>query len=1082
MKIDGRASTRESCMAAKMSVVSDCPLSANSDRVRVKDLKVDYLDEPLGLENLRPHLSWRLESDERNVRQSAYRVLVASEDATLRAGRGDLWDSGKVHSRKSIGIEYSGRRLISRQRCWWCVQVWDENGSASAASESSCWEMGLLESNDWAAQWLAVEDPVSKSDREASSVWIWGPTAVDAGRPRRFRFTFQLLARSRAAELFAAVAYDGAWRVSGIWIDGAKVVPADSDNVSAQWLTVQSLEAGEHVVAVEVTPRWLPSFMAAMSRTDGLTVLARLPLESGETLRIQSGPSWRTSIAGDSGWNALCYDDKTWDLARQASVVGFVPWPARPAMYLRRLFSVDKPLSKARLYATALGAYEARLNGERVGDALLTPEPSQYDKRVLYRVYDITSMLRPGLNALGLIVGDGWYASGEGRFEWGGPPRRVLAQLELSFVDGSQEVIATGPGWRTAESPIRASEIRVGEVYDARLEQRGWDTSTFDDAQWQEAEAAPKPACLLRAQTSPPIRVMDRLTARAISQPNPVTYVFDFGQNLAGWCRLHVTGNRGTRVELRFAELLTASGEVEFCYNVDMGEPKRDVFILRGDASGETFEPRFTYRGFRYVQVAGLPEVPQLDSLEAVVIRSDLDITGRLRIGDPLIEALWDITLRTQCCNFAGIPTDCPSREQRGWMNDVGHFWDAASFNMDIGAFSSRQMENAVDGQLPDGAFPMFAPWPPKLASIISGPPGWGDGGIILPWVVWQRYGDTSIIERNWDAMNCYVRFILNNNPNYLWRNKRGGDFGDWLATDQVTFDPESARTTPKELIGTAYWARSADLLSQMALAIGRSDDSARLRTMFDRVCQAFVEAYVTPEGVVGDGSQTCYVLALQFGLLPASIRKAAAERLAADIRARGVALTTGFLGTPFILDVLANAGFTDLAYGLLLRTDYPSWGYMLRQGATTLWESWSGEIEWENKKCKISHNHFALGGICGFLFRRIAGIDAGAAGFETIIVRPVLDARVRRAGADYESIMGKISTDWIQGLDGGFELVVVVPANTSARIYLPAGPESRIEESRQEISRRTEITVVSRLDQEAVIEVGSGRYRFCVR
>ena len=330
--------------------------------------------------------------------------------------------------------------------------------------------------------------------------------------------------------------------------------------------------------------------------------------------------------------------------------------------------------------------------------------------------------------------------------------------------------------------------------------------------------------------------------------------------------------------------------------------------------------------------------------------------------------------------------------------------------------------------------------------------------------------------------MNRHVQFILDHNPNYLWRNRRGADFGDWLATDQVTFDPASARSTPKELVGTAYWAYSVDLLAQMAQAIGRAEASARLRQLFERIREAFIATYVTPEGVVGDGSQTCHVLALRFGLLPEDIRQAAGERLAADIRQRGVALTTGFLGTQFILDALTDAGFPEIAYDLLLRTDYPSWGYMLRQGATTLWESWSGEIEWEGRISKISQNHFALGSICGFIFRRVAGLDAAAPGFETIVIRPTRDPRVKKGGGDYDSVMGRISTDWIQAPDGSFMLDVTIPANATAHIHLPAQRNSWIEEGGKEISLCEDMRVLKRFDHEAVIEVGSGRYRFLVR
>jgi alpha-L-rhamnosidase len=1089
-KIARREFTMASGLTAGVAALATNRLYARSVRVRVVDLKVDYLNTPLGLENLRPQLSWRLESSERNVRQSAYRILVASSEEALKEGRGDLWGSGKIESRKSFGIPYQGRALTSRQRCWWAVQIWDERDVASVPSAPSWWEMGLLGPREWIAQWLAAEDAVARADREAGLHWIWGEPTREKST-RRFRFEFQLPGASQAGELYA-VTNDWSWwtQITRIWIDGevlsgtgiwsfdwSTIAPTAAPDSLSNWLALRPLSAGEHLIAVEVNTATLPTNVTVVH---GLAFLARFQLETGEMLRIGSSTHGKTSLAEDEDWFRPRYSDWAWETTRPAPIESYQPWPAQPAMHLRREFSIEKPVAKARLYATALGAYEGRLNGRRIGDALLTPEVSRFDKRVLYRVYDVTQMLRPGVNVLGFTVGDGWYASFDGRFAWGLPPRRMLAQLELYLADGFRQIVATGPGWRAAQSAIRVSEIRFGEVYDARLEQPGWDTAQFDDSRWQDAAVSDSAPGRLVAQMCPPIRVTQRLSVRAISQPNPGIFVFDFGQNFGGWCRLKVQGARGTRVELKFAELLAPSGEVLQVYT-SIGEPKRDVFILKGDAAGETFEPHFTYRGFRYVQVSGLPVEPTVQSLEGVVVHSDLGFTGRLRVGAPLVDQLWRNTLWSQRSNFVGIPTDCPSREQRGWMGDAGIFWDAAAFNMDVYAFTSRQMDNVADGQAENGAFPMVAPVPRSNDAIYlddGSPPGWGDAGVILPWIAWRRYGDLAIVEKNWDAMNRYLQFILDHNPDYVWRNKRGRDYGDFLALAQIKL-PSTLPTTPKDLIGTAYWAHSAVLLTQMTEAIGRTDDANRLQAISDRVRRAFNEAFVKSDGTVGEGSQTGYILALQFGLLPEKTKRAAAAQLATDIRGRGVSLTTGILGTQFVLDVLADAGFADLTYDLLLRTEFPSWGHMIRRGATTIWESWSGELQDGDKIIQMSRNHYQLGSVCGFLFRRMAGIDAATPGFETIRIRPVLDARVKYGGADYDSVMGRVSTDWTQASDSRFTLDVIIPANATAYIHLPASRDSRIEEGRREIADRNDMRIVNRLDREAVVELGSGTYRF---
>jgi alpha-L-rhamnosidase len=1079
---------------AGVTAIPSISLRAKSPRVRATGLKVDYFDRPLGLENPTPQLSWRIESAERNVRQRGYRVLVASSQEGLQAGNADLWDSGRVESRRTFGIRYEGKRLTSRMRCWWSVDIWEEQGVAAVSSGVSWWEMGLLEPHDWTAQWVVAEDPATQPDHRAGLYWIWGaPTRGKTAR--RFRARFNLPTACDEGALYV-VTNDWSWwaQITRVWIDGVAVAgtgtwlesttiaPTSAPDSLSDWIPLESLGAGEHLIAIEILTDELPSYIADSDHAHGLAFMARFPLSNGETQRVASGPHWKTSLGTESDWESQSFDDSPWQAAQAVRIDNFQPWPAQAALNLRREFPLKKGAVRARLYITALGANEARVNGHRVGDAFLAPEVSCFNKRVRYRAYDVTRMLQTGQNAIGLTVGDGWYAGFDGRYAWGVPPRRVLAQLEVTFADGSQYTLRTGPEWRVAQSPIRKSSIRSGEIFDARVSQQGWDAAQFDDSRWSAAQVAEKPSCQVTADVCPPIRVTQILQPRVVTQPRPGIRVFDFGQNFSGWCRLKVKGAQGTGIELKFAELLTPSGEISQTY-MNMGEPKRDIFILRGDSAGETFEPHFTYRGFRYVQVAAMGAQPSTLKLEGVVIHSDLEMTGTLRIEAAQIEQLWRTTLWTQRSNFVAIPTDCPSREQRGWTGDAGVFWDAAAFNMDICGFTSRYMQNIADSQREDGAFPLVAPVPQNNdAFFLSGAsaPGWGDAGIILPWTVWRRYGDLSIIRQNWDAMNRYLQFILDHNPDFVWRNNRGADFGDHLALDEMS-SPGVLPATPNDLIGTAYWAHSAELLAQMSEAIGARNDQARLRAVSTRVREAFVKEFVKADGTVGNDTQAGYFLALSFGLLSGNAKRLATDKLEAAIRRQGVALTTGMLGTQFSLDVLADSGLTSLAYDLLLRSAFPSWGYMLRHGATTLWEGWSGEDQEGGTPIKLSQNHFLLGSICGFLFRRVAGIDAMTPGFESIIVRPVLDPRVKQGGGGYQSVVGKISTDWTQHPDGSLSLDVEIPANASAHVYLPARPGKVVRESGHAISGRSDLKRVTRSELEAVIEIGSGRYLFTV-
>jgi alpha-L-rhamnosidase len=1039
--------------------------AAQGASTRVVGLAVDGVERPLGLQSAKPQLSWRIESDARDVRQGAYRIRVASSPARLAAGEADVWDSGKVVSDQSFGVAYGGPALQSRARLHWSVQIWAQNGAPSAPSQASWWEMGLLAPADWSAAWIAATTPELEADRAAGSHWIWGETGADAA-PRQFRFRFDLPAAPLDARLTLMVQSE----MTGLWLNGeAMALDPVGQSGSAQAFDL-ALKPGVNVVALEALAKPANDKDHPIGRVGGVL---RMRLADGQVRRLTPSADWKTALGAPQGWQAPGFDDSGWKPAQDVSApTGKVPWPAEPAIQMRRSFSLSGPVRAARLYVTALGAYEPRLNGRKVGDALLAPESADFNRHALYRVYDVRDALAPGENVLGLIVGDGWYAGAQviiGRYGYGPPPRRARAQLEIEYADGARQIVGTDGDWRLAASPIRSSENYNGEVYDARRETPGWDGAGFDAAGWEAALPAPTDLPI-DAEISPPIRATQTLTPKALASPAPGVQVFDFGQNFAGWCRLRVKGAAGTVVELRFAEILKPSGEIDQS-NLRSARAS-DIYILKGDPAGETFEPHFTYHGFRYVEVRGYPGTPAADAVEGVVIHSDLPVTGRLVVDNPLIDHIWRNTVWSQRSNFMGVPTDCPQRDERmGWMGDAEIFWDAAAFNMDVDAFTRRFMGEVRASQRADGAFTDVSPLPTPLA---AGSPGWADAGVILPWTAWRRYGDTAVIDENWSAMDRYLGEILAANPDHLWSHKRGIDFGDWLSLDGKT--PGDA-TTPKDLIGTAFWAHTSSLMAEMAQATGRSDDAARYGALHTAIAAAFSAAYVRPDGQVGNDSQTSSILALRFGLAPPALRAAIGERLAANIRARGTLLTTGFLGTPFSLDVLADTGHVDLAYSLLLRTDYPSWGYMIRKGATTMWERWNGDV---GDVSMNSYNHYALGAVSGFLFRRIAGIAPAEPGFRRILVEPALDPRVRAGGADYHSVLGLISTRWRQEADG-VALDLTVPPNAVAEVRLPAASASAVREGGRPISRLAGVRVLPSREGLTAFEVGSGSYNFRV-
>ncbi|AHE53459.1 alpha-L-rhamnosidase [Sphingomonas sanxanigenens] len=1062
-----RRSLLQGAGVAGALVAAPRPALATEGDLKIVDLRAESLVDPIGLEAEGVRLSWRIEADARGVMQARCAIEAASSKALLEAGKADLWKAGEVLADKAVDIAWAGRPLRSRDVVYWRVTVQDSRG-IRVTSPTARFEMGLIEPSDWTAKWVAVESERDAADRAAGLRWMRGDRTRD-GSPRAFRLSFDVAAAGPAT-LFSIANFD-----SEQWLDGQPVDrgPKSQHRFGTEPIavTTHQLAAGRHVLAVEVqdatgfnSPKIHEIACAAMVRLEG----------GGKPVRITS-EGMRTAVKPGGGWQQPTFDDARW-AAATPSANQQQAWPRDGAHLLRREFSIDKPVMRARLYATALGAYVAEINGKRVGDALMSPESSDFREAVLYQTHDVTAHVRKGANAIGAMVGEGWYGSYHapaGRYAFGDPPLRFLAQLEIEHPDGTRTTITTDDRWQQSSSPITQAEIYHGEDYDARLEQPGWSSPGLSAPDWRRAAIGKTPPCRLRAQVSPPLRAVERLRAKTIRSFPGDRHVVDFGQNFAGWVHLQAKAEAGHTATLRFAEILTPEGMIDQA-NLRAARAAC-TYVFRGDPAGESYEPRFSYFGFRYVEVSGFGRAPTPDEVEGVVVTSDLPRSGWLLVDNPIVQGLWHNGFWSQRSNFFGVPTDCPQRDERlGWTGDANVFWDAAAFNMDVGAFTRRFMGDMRDGQGPRGEFPDYAPAGWRDLQL-GASPGWADAGIILPWTVWQRYGDTGVVDRNWPAMKHYLAFILEQNPDLVWRNGRGYDYGDWVALDAKEPGDE---TTPKALIATAMWKRSADAMADMAKGSGRQPEAERYRALSADIGRAFAAAFVKPDGSVGNGSQCGYILALRFGLVPEPQRAAATRLLVADIKRRGGLLSTGFLGTPFSLDALADRGETKLVYDLLLRTAFPSWGYMIAKGATTIWERWNADMV---DAAMNSYNHYALGAVSGFVYRRIAGIDPLAPGFQRFRFAPVLDGRVTRGGARYESVLGRIETKW-QQTPGGFEAELTVPANARAELLLPAAAPDRISEGGLPLAKAAGVTVLGQAGDRVTLEIGSGRYRFQTR
>ena len=701
-----------------------------------------------------------------------------------------------------------------------------------------------------------------------------------------------------------------------------------------------------------------------------------------------------------------------------------------PAAFLRREFAAEKQIMRATVYAMARGVYTLHLNGQKVGDARFAPGWTDYAKRIQYQTYDVTGLVKDGQNALGAVLGDGWYAGYLGwenkRANYGGRSQ-FLAQLVLEYADGTRETVSTDAAWRGATGPILVSDMQMGETYDARLEMPGWDTAGFQGADWRAVavEVAHDPAILRVAQIDPPVRKTEELTPKSVTQPTPGAYLFDVGQNMVGGVRLKVSGPVGTIVRLRFGEMLQADGTL-YVDNLRAAKAT-DTYILSGSGS-EVYEPHFTFHGFRYVEVTGYPGEPNIETITGCVLHSDIPKTGTFECSDPLVNQLVSNIDWGQRGNFLSIPTDCPQRDERmGWMGDAQIFVRTAAGNRDVAAFFEKWMFDVVDAQSPEGGFSDISP---RILGFADGAPAWGDAGIIVPWTIYQVYGDMNILETHYDAMVRWMDFLDSANPNHLWLNRRSNDFGDWLSIDA---------DTDKDLLATAYFAYDASLMARVADVLDRTEDAARFLKLFADVKAAFNAAYVAADGRLKGDTQTAYVLALHLKLLPGDKRPLAAQHLVADIEAKHGHLSTGFVGVGYLCPVLTEAGYADVAYKLLLNKTFPSWGYSIVHGATTIWERWNG---WTadggfGDVGMNSFNHYSLGSVGEWLQRQVAGIDTDTPGFSHLVIHPRPDTRLSFARASFESVRGRIESGWT--LNGEkFTMNVTVPANTSATVTLP--------------------------------------------
>jgi alpha-L-rhamnosidase len=1082
-------------------------------------LRCEYLENPSGIDVTRPRLSWIVRSEFRNQRQTGYRVVVSSSEELLAQDRGDLWDSGKVESDQTIHVEYGGKPLTSRMRCFWKVQVWDAQGRESGWSETAHWSMGLLDVSSWQAEWICGGNPpppaISRGYLSAVAVSAdtvkWA--AVDLGSDRVIdAIQLDPVCFNDSAGYLFPVRFKIEVARKADFSDATVVADrtgADVSNPGGEPLLYCFDQLSARHVRVTVTrlaERGREDFAFALGRVQVLSKYEGWPKARQDVAQLASVPSALDSVEAD-GWSVanLVFQQWVTDVCKQ------------PATMVRKEFSVRGPVKRVVVSVTGLGLYELRINGRKVGDHILAPEYTLYTKRVQYQTYDVTDLICTGPNAVGAQLSGGWWTGPLWCMSTQNARRCLLMRMDIELADGSTQTIITDSSWRASfDGPIRRSGIYYGERYDATKEIPGWDRPGFQGTGWGPVEVLAHPDGIeqvtLVAQRNEPIRVVQEIKPVAITEPKPGVYIFDMGQNMAGWCRLMVDGPAGMKVTLRHAEVLAEDGTL---YTANLrGAMQINEYILPGGKA--ELEPHFTYHGFRYVEVTGLASRPTLDMIVGRVIHSSAPETGTFACSNELVNKIMTCSQWGQRANMYSVATDCPQRTERmGWGGEIQSFAQASVFNRDMAAFFTKWAIDARESQGDKGEYPDLVPHPGPPNRFIHSAPAWADAGTVVPWRVYQNYADRRMPAEHFESARRWVDIVHTQNPDHLWRNGLDGNYSDWLNGDamQIKGFPRGKGQVPKDLFATAFFAHSTQIVAKMAEVLGREGDMKKYRELFEGIKTAFNKEFVAEDGTITGDTQAGYAIALNFNLLNEAMRPQAVKHLLRAIEEYQGHPSTGLQLTHRMMLELSRSGHHDEAWRIINQRTAPSWGYMIDHGATTIWERWDGYIEGEvtaPSKVKLlkpwydggdgsfegagpwggfqhpdmnSFNHMSFGSVGEWIWREVAGIhpDDSQPGYKHFLLRPRPAKGLTWSNARYDSIRGPITSEW-KIHDGVYHLDVEIPANTTATVYVPAEGVEAVFEGDTPAVEADGVRFVHMEEGAAVFNVESGRYRFLVK
>lgn len=902
---------------------------AQSQQLKVLDLRCAYLQNPIAIDHTKPILHWKLQSNQRSVLQTAYQILVSDDSLSLTQQKGNIWQTGWVNASQSIQIPYAGKTLVAAKKYYWKVQVKDNKGNTSSWSSIASWRMGLLQKSDW---------------------------------------------------------HNAAWIAYAILPDTSKIIPAVHGNGKKAW------GQGKDI---------LPLF--------------------------------------------------------------------------RKSFSVSKKIKEATLFVSGLGHFEMSLNGKKIGDHFLDPGWTQYSKQALYVGFDLTNILKTGENCLGAALGNGFYYQPRERYRkltgaYGYP--KMICRLAIVYADGTTENIVSDQTWKTAPSPTYFSSIFGGEDYDANLEQRGWDQQGFDDGHWNNVLLTDGPD--LNAQMTEPMKIMKNFSAQSVRSLGNHSLVYDLGQNMSGIPMIRVQGKKGDTLRIYTAELINDDGTIN---QKATGSPSYYTYVLKGEGI-ETWQPKFTYYGFRYVQIQhavqpGEPNgshLPVVLELKGLHTRNAAKSIGSFQSSNQLFNQTNQLIDWGIKSNMASVFTDCPHREKLGWLEEAHLVGSSIQYEYDIASLCRKVIKDMQMAQTEDGLMPDIAPEYVQFEQGFRDSPEWGSNAILLPWYMYQWYGDKQVLEESYAMMQRYLAYLDRKANQHLLTH----GLGDWF--DLGPQRPGESQLTPKGVTATAIYYHDLEIMSKIAGLLGKKIDQEHFQTLGASVKKAFNQTYYqSATGQYATGSQTANAMALYMNLVEPTNRQLVLDNLVKDLTNRNYALTAGDIGYRYLLKVLDQAGRSDLIFAMNNRSDVPGYGYQLAKGATALTESWQALPN-------VSNNHLMLGHIMEWFYEGLGGIKqmAEGLGYSQVLIRPQVVGDLKQVSVSYESMHGLIKTAWKK--DRSFELDIVIPANTSAQVEIPAAMQDKVFESGKLIEQDKNIQLLSRKNNQLLLAIGSGNYHFKVQ